>query len=302
MNYDLTSLLITISAASASFSAILGGIIGSKLLSINGDRDINSQKIDDLTEELILKVERRDRFDYRVNADDAISFITKKMSEFYQGQKLEEVYSNADHPGIEYEILVPFWQKATELKKRIDDSDLASHYLNEDQLPDDVKDYVQDDEFLNDIAKEIIRYMLSLAQRDKFTSYGISMSFTAQLRSLNNHQWKIDLINDSNKLSWEIEQLRLKLELLEQKKEALKRPRGITIGLWIFAAFSFVNIILPLLLCDFDISDIKTYRWIKYGSIGVFALGLIATLGYLIYMLKWNPNKTRIYNSEKGDN
>jgi hypothetical protein len=300
MNYDLTSLLITISAASASFSAILGGIIGSKLLSINGDRDINSQKIDDLTEELILKVERRDRFEYRVNADDAISFITEKMREFYQGQNLEEVYSNADHPGIEYEILVPFWQKATKLKKRIYDSYLESPYLNEDQLPDDVKDYVQDDEFLNDIAKEIIRYMLSLAQqRDKFASYGISMSYTAALRSLN-HQWKIDLIEDSNKLSWEIEQLELKLKLLKQKKEALKRPRGITTGLWIFAAFSFVNIILPLLLCDFDISDIKTYRWIKYGSIGVFALGLIATLGYLIYMLKWNPVEKYKSTTKKG--
>ena len=300
MNYDLTSLLITISAASASFSAILGGIIGSKLLSINGDRDINSQQIDDLTEELILKVERRDRFDYRINADDAISFITEKMREFYQGQKLEEVFSNADHPGIEYEILVPFWQKATKLKKLIYDSYLVSPYLNEDQLPNDVKDYVQDDKFLNDIAKEIIRYMLPLAQqRDKFASYGISMSYTAPLRSLN-HQWKIDLIKDSNKLSWEIEQLRLKLELLEQKKEALKRPRGITIGLWIFAAFSFVNMILPLLLYGFDISDIKTYRWIKYGSVGVFALGLIATLGYLIYMLKWNPAEKYKSTAKKG--
>ena len=108
------------------------------------------------------------------------------------------------------------------------------------------------------------------------------------------------MINDSNKLSWEIEQLRLKLELLEQKKEALKRPRGITIGLWIFATFSFVNMILPLLLYGFDISDIKTYRWIKYGSIGMFALGLIATLGYLIYMLKWNPAEKYKSTTEKG--
>ena len=76
MNYDLTSLLITISAASASFSAILGGIIGSKLLSINGDRDINSQKIDDLTEELILKVERRDRFEYQINENISLEFFS----------------------------------------------------------------------------------------------------------------------------------------------------------------------------------------------------------------------------------
>lgn len=300
MNYDLTSLLITISAASASFSAILGGIIGSKLLSINGDRDINSQQIDDLTEELILKVERRDRFDYRVNADDAISFITEKMREFYQGQKLEEVYSNADHPGIEYEILVPFWQKATELKKRIYDSYLASPYLNEEQLPNDIKTYVQDDDFLNDIAKEIIRYMLSLAQqRDKFALNGIAMSYNAALRSLDS-AWKLNLIKDVNKLSWEIEQLELKLKFLEQKKEALEKPSGITLGLWIFSSFSFVNIILPLLFLGFDIPNTKTYYWIKYGSIGLFALGLIATLGYLIYMLKWNPAEKYKSTTEKG--
>ena len=302
MNYDLTSLLITISAASASFSAILGGIIGSKLLSINSERDINNQKIDDLTDELILKVERRDHFDYRVNADDACLFIIENMREFYQGKKLEEVYSNADHPSIEYEILVPFWQKATELKKLIYDSYSVSHYLNEDQLPDEVKDYVQDDKFLNDIAKEIIRYMLSLAQNgDKFASYGVALYYKPILPSLK-YDWKMDLINDSNKLSWEIEQLELKLKLLEQKKEALEKPSGITLGLWIFSSFSFVNIILPLLFFGFDIPNTKTYYWIKYGSIGLFALGLIATLGYLIYMLKWNPDKTRIYNSEKGDN
>ena len=301
MNYDLTSLLITISAASASFSAILGGIIGSKLLSINSERDINNQKIDDLTDELILKVECRDHFDYRVNADDACLFIIENMREFYQGKKLEEVYSNADHPSIEYEILVPFWQKATELKKLIYDSYSVSHYLNEDQLPDEVKDYVQDDKFLNDIAKEIIRYMLSLAQNgDKFASYGISMSYTAPLRLLNNHKWKMELIEDSNKLSWEIEQLELTLKILKQKKETLKRPRGITIGLWIFAAFSFVNIIFPLLLCGFDISDIITYRWIKYGSIGIFTLGLLTTLGYLIYMLKWNHAEKYKSTTEKG--
>ena len=302
MNYDLTSLLITISAASASFSAILGGVIGSKLLSINGERDINSQKIDDLTEELILKVERRDHFDYRINADDALNFITENMMQFYQEQKLEDVYQNTKRPSIEYEILSPFWRRATELKKRIYDSYSKSPYLNEDQLPEDVKTYVQDDEFLNDTAREIIRYMLAFAKNgDKFASYGVALYYKPILTT-SRYDWKMDLIENSNKLSWEIEQLELKLKLLKQKKEALQKPRGITLGLWIFAIFSLVNIIIPLFFCFFDILNIETYNGLKYSSIILFALGLIATLGYLIYMLKWNPNKTRIYNSEKGDN
>ena len=50
--YDLTSILVTISAASASFVAILGGFIASKLLSINGARDAVKEDLENLHNEL----------------------------------------------------------------------------------------------------------------------------------------------------------------------------------------------------------------------------------------------------------
>ena len=307
MNYDLTSLLITISAASASFSAILGGIIGSKLLSINGDRDINSQQIDDLTEELILKVERRDRFEYQINENIALEFFRSFISRLLNEDALESFFSeNKKQTSLEMEILLPYWNRALSITKKIKEELSFPCIEHKDGIPTAIEPMLNKDSFQKEIVLAVMNHLYQFPDKSYWESCGIhlpqTMNHIFAANCLLSDAQQAKLTSEVSKLTWEIEQLELKLKLLKQKKEALKRPRGITIGLWIFAAFSFVNMILPLLLCGFDISDIITYRWIKYGSIGVFALGLIATLGYLIYMLKWNPDKTRIYNSEKGDN
>ena len=46
--YDLTTFLATVASVSASIVAILGGLIASKLITINGDREANATKIDEI--------------------------------------------------------------------------------------------------------------------------------------------------------------------------------------------------------------------------------------------------------------
>ena len=58
----LTAMLTTISAASASFVAILGGFIASKLLSINGERDAVAGQIANLTAQIGQKQKKEDRY------------------------------------------------------------------------------------------------------------------------------------------------------------------------------------------------------------------------------------------------
>jgi len=305
MNYDLTSLLITISASSASFSAILGGVIGSKLLSINGERDINCQKIDDLTEELILKVERRDRFEYQINENIALEFFRSFISRLLNENTLESFFAeNKKKTSLEMEILLPYWNRALSITKKIKKELSVPGIEHDNGIPTAIEPMLNEDSFQKEIVLAVMTYLYQFHDKSYWASCGIHLPQTMNhifvANCLLSDVQQAKLTSEVSKLTWEIEQLRLRLKLLEQKKEALKRPRGITIGLWIFAAFSFVNMILPLLLYGFDISDIKTYRWIKYGSIGVFALGLIATLGYLIYMLKWNPAEKYKSTTEKG--
>ena len=58
--YDLTTVLTTIAACSASIVAILGGFIASKLITINAERDEVNTRIAELDEEIDFFTEERD--------------------------------------------------------------------------------------------------------------------------------------------------------------------------------------------------------------------------------------------------
>ena len=305
MSYDLSSLLITISAASASFSAILGGIIGSKLLSINGERDINNQKIDDLTDEQILKVERRDRFEYQINENIALGFFRPFISRLLNEDTLESFFAeNKKQTVLEMEILLPYWNRALSITRKIKKELSSTNFEHEDGIPTSIAPMLQVDSFQKEIVLAVMTYLYQFPDKSYWESCGIhlpqTMNYIFAANCLLNDVQQAKLTSEVSKLSWEIEQIELKLKLLDQKKEALKKPRGIALGLWIFAIFSFANIILPLLFCDFAIHDIKTYYLIKYGSIGLFAAGLLATLLYLVYILKSNPANNHKAFTKRG--
>lgn len=61
MMYDLTEILTTISAASDSSVAILGGIIAGNLITISGERSGVLERIKQIDEELSLIIAERDK-------------------------------------------------------------------------------------------------------------------------------------------------------------------------------------------------------------------------------------------------
>ncbi len=73
--YDLTSLLTTISSASASFIAILGGLVASKLLTISSERDAVLTKISELDKEISVKEVQKNTLQKENEDSDALDFI-----------------------------------------------------------------------------------------------------------------------------------------------------------------------------------------------------------------------------------
>ena len=55
MNNELSAFLTTIAGSSASFVAILGGFVASKLITINGERDAVDNRLNELRSEIDLK-------------------------------------------------------------------------------------------------------------------------------------------------------------------------------------------------------------------------------------------------------
>ena len=62
MTHDLTTVLTTIAAASASIVAILGGFIASKLIAISSERSAALERLKQINEELAFHVSERDKF------------------------------------------------------------------------------------------------------------------------------------------------------------------------------------------------------------------------------------------------
>ena len=90
--YDLTTVLTTIAACSASIVAILGGFIASKLIAISAERDEVNTRISELDEEIEFFKEERDmlQLEYSLGQlqdvhENYTSVTTESVKDRYDG-------------------------------------------------------------------------------------------------------------------------------------------------------------------------------------------------------------------------
>lgn len=297
MEYDLTTVLTTIAAASASIVAILGGFIASKLIAISSERSAALERLKQIDEELAFHVSERDKFQAENDEDDALDFIRNAIGDLYNGIPLETVYSKVDHPRIPMETLKPYWDRAVTLKEQFLDR-IQKHYaLTEDYIPQRLLLTVKKDDFgyevLLELGMELERRTLEAEQaRGKPSSpLGFVLpdmsnlvmpsvpvsgySYRKNCDSIQEHKSAIALLN-------------LQKKQCEEQISTLKKPRGMGLGLLIFALFTIFCIIIPLGCSPFSTDSYKAFIIAKSVFLGLFVIGLIAIFGYLVYLLKWN--------------
>ena len=113
--YDLTTLLTTIASISASFVAILGGFIASKLITISGERASTLEKIHSLSEEITVKTALKESLQYENDESDALDFIDSNFVSLARKVDLDDLYPTLSNSSIKKESLQPFWDNAQEI-------------------------------------------------------------------------------------------------------------------------------------------------------------------------------------------
>ena len=103
MVYDLTSILTTIAACSASIVAIIGGFIASKLIAINAERDEVDTRISELDEEIAFYTIERNTLQGVLDEDDALEFIEDNIESIIKRRTLDETYKEVERPCLEKE-------------------------------------------------------------------------------------------------------------------------------------------------------------------------------------------------------
>lgn len=281
--YDLTTVLTTIAACSASIVAILGGFIASKLIALNAERDETNTRIAELDEEIDFFTEEHDMLQAQLDEDDALDFIKDNIAYIVDRQTLDDAYKEEEHPRLEKDVLRPYWNRATEAYSQyyaIVEKNIDSYEENEDGVPTAVaKVFKQDFEYA--VCEKISEYLEDQSDRYAFIRRGLGTNISSG-------KWYADTqekaISANNKITY----LTLQRKQQYARLNALKKPKGMKLGLALFSFFSAANIVFPLCLSPYITENYQCYLRTKIFAISIFIVSLILITMYLVYLLHWN--------------
>lgn len=285
--YDLTTVLTTIAACSASIVAILGGFIASKLIAINAERDEVNTRIAELEEEIDFFTEEREMLQAQLDEDDALDFVRENIVSIINRQSLDDTYKEEERPRLEKEVLRPYWIRAEQtfsqlyaiLKKQVD----GDYTENEDGVPVEAAKVITKN-FEYAVCRIICEYI-------KYQSSSLTVLYRALDATTPTPRWYSDIqekvLSADNRITYLV--LQRKQQVTRQK--VLKKPKGMRLGLVLFALFSAANIVYPLCLIPFVTENNQYYLHTKIDTIFTFAFGLTLIMLYLVYLLHWSNKK-----------
>lgn len=302
MLYDLTTVLTTIAAASASIVAILGGFIASKLIAISSERSASLDRLKQINEEMEFHISEREKIQAENDEDDALEFIRNAIDDLWAGNSLENVYSNVAHPDISSERLKPYWDKAIALKEQFCEQVGNQDALNENYIPERLILAVKEDDFGYEVLLALGKKLKKKIRAAERAREKASNPFGFAVSDISNLEFNTPTISGGgytySKNCDAIQEQNAAIALLElQKKQcseqiqALKKPRGMKSGLIIFALFTFFCIIMPLAFSPFSVDNYRLFIMTKISFLILFGVGLLAIFAYLVYLLKWNEDR-----------
>ncbi len=280
MTYDLT-LFSTIASASASFVAIIGGFMASKLIAVNSDRSGVLERLKENQELLQLKTKAAEELAQQLAEDDAYDFIKENIDSLSAQSVLEEVYQTNKKQRIEFDELLPYWETALRLIKRFDEEMEESDDLNEDSIPVALAIEVKDKWFEYRLCELFGEY-------HDDTKWAIMHSIYTQASS--NDNWYGESIRSYEALLREIDVLELERAQLERRKSSLQCPSNIIWGLCIFGIISVLSILLPLIFMRLIPTHPSIQGWTGTLSIICMSLSLASTFFYMWKLLKWKDS------------
>lgn len=284
MPYDMT-LFFTIASASASFVAIIGGFIASKLITINGERAMVTDRISELDEMIDLKLKNAGEIEKFLQEDDVFDYIKEHIEDLIDNVELENIYEKDKPQRVSFDSLLDYWNRARSLHAKFSTATEKGIETNDDNIPTNLAAEVMNVDFDYNLCKLFADYTDGIAWS---IQQSISSARTHQVERYNEKSDSLDI------LLKEIEVLQLQREQFERQKNALIKPKKVNMGMWIFGGISIFNIFMPLLLTLLLPNYHKcVYEVFQYVSLMFLAIGLALTFAYLFSLLDWNTNNSK---------
>lgn len=286
--YDLTSFLTTISAGSASFVAILGGLIAQKVIEINNGRSAVEEEIKELNEQKQLLVNDISDHEDWIAEDTGISFVGQHIKELLGGESFSNTVDLNEMSGYEdLESLESYWKDAQkvleqyakiaekphyELVKAIQLAlpDISGNFVS--CICDAIKDHFRAYYHNNGLTRSG-QFMLTPAALGRIDGYGAS--------GIEYQRW----VSEKNKAEGELAAIKLRIKQSEDRRRRLRIPNELKSGFWVFGLFIASCVLLPLVFTPFITESHAVYVIIKVVFLLIFGGGLFSVLLYIRRLL-----------------
>lgn len=269
--YDLSGILSVMIGCTATFVAIIGGLIANKAISDNAEKESIDKKLEQIDAEIIINNKNIDELNEWLNKYNAKDFIQSNLESLLNGEQLSEVYDSDDSNDIDFDEMLPYWNKALEAVEIFREASAAEK--NNDGIPKTIIGKL--DEFQYKICS---RYKNSIENAciNPFENASVA---TASFRRVDYYN---DTMDEMNEIVKRNEILIAKEQLLQDRQDKINLSRDIKGGMSIFAVVSIINIILPIIFMLFNPTSNKVWYYIETAiSLITFSVGIITMIKYI---------------------
>lgn len=278
MEYDLSPVLSTITASSATFIAIIGGLVANKAISNFAEKESIEHQIELNDSELEFSQNRFEELSKIVCEMDAEDYIRDNLEDLIQCKSLSEIYDKTADTFISFDELLPYWDKAIDAVKiytKLYQNSLGNLERTSDSVPIELINKL--DSFQYRICRD---YHAEI--ENQAVSFLGPIAFVASATISNNVEERNANLVEMKKLEEEMERIQLKNEILDHRLDILGRGRAVTRDLKYFVALLIINIVIPVIFMLFNPTDsLLWYRIESIVSVVLFAIGLIYMVKYL---------------------
>ena len=287
--YDLTSFLTTISAGSASFVAILGGLIAQKVIEINNGRTAVEEEIRELNEQKHLLEDDIADHEKWIAEDAGISFIGQHIKELLGEESFSDAVDLNEMSGYEdLELLALYWRDAQKVLKQY--SEMAgekTHYELVKAIQIALPDISEN--FVSSICDVIKDHFEAYYHNNGLTSSGQLIVTPSALGGIDSYgasgleyqRW----VNELNKVKGELAATELRIKQAEERKRRLRVPEELKSGFRVFRLFIAGCVLLPLAFTPFTTDSKAVYVIMKVVFLAIFGCGLYSVLFYIRKLL-----------------